>query len=148
MKLYSWRLFVHSVSNQQIERSLKVVQLSQAILESGRGRSFLFRNYGNPFGMKYRNEMSAIATPVEVSVSDGIDTYCRFDSEVDAVKGYWIFLNRRIYDGWQDRILSPNEMIRFLLSRGYAGTDIEKQEDYYEKICRIFPEVSHLIEVL
>lgn len=140
MKLYSWRLFVHAVSNQQIERSLKVVQLSQAILESGRGCSFLFRNYGNPFGMKYRNEMSAIATPVEVSVSDGIDTYCRFDSEQDAVKGYWIFLNRRI--------LSPHKMIRFLLSRGYAGTDIEKQEAYYEKICKLFPEVSHLIEVL
>ena len=55
MTTFNWDDFVSILKNTDIEfHHLKQVQLAQAILESGRGSSDLFRLHANPFGMKYR----------------------------------------------------------------------------------------------
>ena len=65
MTNFNWDDFVRILKNTDIEfHHLKLVQLAQAILESGRGSSDLFRLHGNPFGMKYRREMCGVAIPI------------------------------------------------------------------------------------
>ena len=92
MTTFSWDDFVGVLKNTDIEfHHLKLVQLAQAILESGRGSSDLFRLHGNPFGMKYRREMCGVAIPIQYSAHDGEDVYCKFDTLQDAVDGYWLF---------------------------------------------------------
>ena len=77
------------LKNTDIEfHHLKPVQLAQAILESGRGSSDLFRSHGNPFGMKYRREMCGIAIPIQYSAHDGDDVYCKFDTLQDADRAF------------------------------------------------------------
>jgi N-acetylmuramoyl-L-alanine amidase len=84
--MFRWEDFVRTLDESRIEfEHLKVIQLSQAILESGRGQSDLFQQHANPYGMKYRREMSQIAIPITYRASDGEDVYCKFDDLA------WIF---------------------------------------------------------
>ncbi len=143
---FEWNDFVSTLRNTEIEfEHLKVVQLAQAILESGRGQSDLFRLHGNPFGMKYRSEMSGIAIPVSYEASDGVDIYCKFDTLQDAVDGYWIFINRPVYSGWRNSISSPEEYIRFIAFAGYIGGDDAAKEQYTNTVIRLFDEASRLL---
>ncbi len=84
--MFSWQDFVRVLNKSSIEfEHLKIIQLSQAILESGRGESALFQRHANPYGMKYRREMHQIAVPMTYKASDGEDVYCKFDDLDDAV---------------------------------------------------------------
>ena len=147
---YSWRKFVQTLSKQEIKyRNLLPIQLSQAILESGRGNSFLFGNYGNPYGMKYRIEMSSIAVAKEIEASDGKDTYCWFKSEKMAVDGYWVFLNREIYKGWENHAeYNRISFIRYIINRGYIGGDEKIKLEYLSKIIKLLPEADHILQVI
>ncbi len=137
---YSWRKFVQLLSKQNIEhKNLLPIQLVQAILESGRGNSHLFRNYGNPYGIKYRKEMSDVATPKEIEVSDGKDVYCWFKSEAIAVDAYWIFLNREIYKGWELKSTNRLAFLRHIVNCGYVGGDEKAKLNYFNHVLLKFP---------
>lgn len=144
--VFEWNNFVTILKNTEIEfQHLKVVELAQAILESGRGASDLFKLHGNPFGMKYRPEMSEIATPVTYEASDGVDIYCKFETLQNAVDGYWVFINRPVYSGWRTSIGSPNEYIEFIAFAGYIGGSAEDKEEYVNKVTNLFNEASKLL---
>lgn len=143
---FEWNDFVETLKRTEIEFShLKKVQLAQAILESGRGTSDLFKLHGNPFGMKYRSEMSQIAIPVTYNASDGEDIYCKFDSVQDAVDGYWIFIDRPVYSGWRTSISSPEDYINYIAFAGYIGGDAEAKQKYVDKVVNLFSEASILL---
>jgi N-acetylmuramoyl-L-alanine amidase/Mannosyl-glycoprotein endo-beta-N-acetylglucosaminidase len=153
--MFSWDNFVKVLANSAIEfERLKVIQLAQAILESGRGQSDLFKLHGNPYGMKYRREMSQIADPVSYTGSDGVtDDYCKFDDLEDAVKGYWIFIERPPYRGWRQNNATPEAYIRFITYAGYFGgpfdgTEVDRQrkEGYISKVLGLVPEARQLLE--
>ncbi|MFP4415055.1 hypothetical protein [Coleofasciculus sp.] len=59
--LFSWSDYVLAVATtEEIPiryRKLRLVQLAQAIVESGRGTSQLFQKAGNPGGLKWRDKM-------------------------------------------------------------------------------------------
>jgi N-acetylmuramoyl-L-alanine amidase len=78
----TWQNFTEFLVASTIEfEDLKVVQLAQAILESGRGKSDLFTLHINPYGMKFRREMRSIADQVIYTDSAGeTDIYCKFDN--------------------------------------------------------------------
>jgi len=101
--MFTWNGCVQALKETSVEfEHLKVIQLAQAILESGRGGSDLFKLHGNPFGMKFRKEMRAIADHVSFTDSAGeTDSYCKFDDLEEAVKGYWLFIDRPVYSGWR-----------------------------------------------
>lgn len=146
---YSWKTFVQLLSKQNIEhKNLLPIQLSQAILESGRGNSHLFRNYGNPYGMKYRKEMSGVATPKEIKLSDGTDIYCWFKSEKNAVDAYWMFINRDIYKGWESNGSNRLAFLRFIVNQGYAGDNEKTKLDYFNHVLKILPEADHILQVI
>lgn len=95
--------------------ALKPVTLAQWILESGRGTSGLAIEHLNFAGLKWRSEMVGFATPVEFEAHDGRDFYCKFASLDAFIVGYWKFLSRSPYDGWEDRAAdSPEAFIRFI----------------------------------
>ena len=94
---------------------LKPVTVAQWILESGRGESSLATMHLNFAGLKWREEMVGFAIPVQHEAHDGIDFYCKFASLREFVTGYWKFLTREPYEGWETRAeQGPNEFIGFI----------------------------------
>ena len=151
--MFNWNDFVQALASTDIEfPHLKVAQLAQAILESGWGKSDLFKLHANPFGMKYRQEVHN-AVPVEYEAHDGKDIYCEFATLEDAVKGYWIFIDRAVYSGWRDNSVTPEEFIRFIAFAGYIGgpfdgTEASRviKEEYISKVLKLIPDARKLLE--
>ncbi|KST65398.1 N-acetylmuramoyl-L-alanine amidase [Mastigocoleus testarum] len=151
--MFKWNDFVKVLASTNIEFAhLKVAQLAQAILESGWGKSELFKLHANPFGMKYRQEIH-IALPVEYKAHDGIDIYCKFATLEDAVKGYWIFIDRPVYSGWRNNSATPEDFIRFIAFAGYIdgpfdGTEFSRlrKEKYISKVLKLIPHAQKLLE--
>lgn len=155
--MFDWNDFVQTLKSSRIEfEHLKVIQLAQAILESGRGKSDLFKLHGNPYGMKYRREMAQIADQVIYTDSAGAtDLYCEFDTLDEAVKGYWVFIDRLVYSGWRTSNSTPEDYIRFIAYAGYiggpfdgSGADRKRKEEYVEKILKLVPEAENLLGVV
>ncbi len=144
---FEWNDFVKTLKEATIEfPHLKKVQMAQAILESGRGGSDLFKLHGNPFGMKFRPEMRSIAIPVSYTDHAGeTDIYCKFDNFLDAVDGYWIFINRPPYTGWRNSVSSPEDYIEFIAFAGYIGGDNAAKQNYVDKITNLFTQASGLL---
>lgn len=147
MREFSWRSHVHAIANQDIANFLKTAQLSQAMLESGRGTSLLFLQHCNPYGLKYRSEMHVIAKSILYRTQDGVDNYCQFHCEKDAAIGYWMFINRRVYDGWK-QAENEHQFIAHLVACGYAGGNDNARAAYLSKVFSLFPESRHILSVL
>ena len=146
MTTFNWDDFVGILKNTDIEfHHLKQVQLAQAILESGRGSSDLFRLHANPFGMKYRREMCGIAVPIQYSAHDGDDVYCKFDTLQDAVDGYWVFIDRPVYSGWRTSVATEADYIEFIAYAGYVGGDDAAKQQYVDKVNGLLEEASALL---
>jgi LysM repeat protein len=114
---------------------LKAVTLAQWILESGRGSSLLAKDHFNFGGLKWRDEMSGFATPVDYQAHDGLDKYCKFTSLEAFIKGYWRFVERDPYKGWRDNVQPAEQFIRFIgpiyapSNRNYAATVLNLQTE-------------------
>jgi hypothetical protein len=141
---FSWVEFVRAVATTPIQYpKLKVAYLAQCILESSRGSSFLFMNAGNPTGLKWRGEMQGFAekislvTPTEPSGAE----WCLWRKPEDAVKGYWHFISRPVYDGWEQFGNDPIGYLSHIWKAGYA-TD----PNYVQKVSQLFPESQRLLD--
>ena len=152
--MFAWNDFVKSLKETNVEfENLKVIQLAQAILESGRGGSDLFKLHGNPFGMKFRKEMREIADQVLYTDNAGeTDIYCKFDDLEEAVKGYWLFIDRPVYSGWRTSSSNAEDYIKFIAYAGYIGgpfdgsdSDRNSKDIYIKKILDLLPEAKNLL---
>lgn len=151
--MFNWNDFVQVLASSDIEfEHLKVAQLAQAILESGWGKSDLFKLHANPLGMKYRQEVYN-AVPVEYEARDAKDIYCEFATLEDAVKGYWIFIDRAVYSGWRDNNATPEDFIRFIAFAGYIDGPFDgtiasrlKKEKYISKVLNLIPDAQKLLD--
>lgn len=149
--MFTWNNFLQALKQESIEfEHLKVIQLAQAILESGRGQSEIFKLHANPFGMKFRKEMRDIADQVIYTDSAGErDIYCKFDDFEAAVKGYWVFIDRPAYSGWRTSNSTPEDYIRFISYGGYVGgafdgseRDRKIKEAYIKKVIDLIPQAQ------
>lgn len=137
-----WQKLVEKYKSAVIEfPNLKPVTLAQWSLESGRGKSELAKKHFNFGGMKYRREMATIAAPVEYEAHDGTETYCKFKSIEDFIKGYWIFIDRFPYAGWRESASSGRDFI------GYIGPTYCPTPGYVDKVLRLLPEAERLLDV-
>ncbi|MCK1651370.1 N-acetylmuramoyl-L-alanine amidase [Bradyrhizobium sp. 149] len=93
---------------------LRAVTLAQWMLESGRATSKLATEHYNFGGLKWRKEMAAYATRVLYQAHDGDEYYCKFATIENFINGYWAFLNRAPYSGWEEHIDSGEDFIRFI----------------------------------
>ena len=110
---------------------LQNASLAQWILESGWGKSPLACDHFNFGGLKWRPEMAnwteakdgVLVQPVKYEAHDGLDTYCKFASPSAYIDGYWRFLMRSPYDGWENHASNPKDYVSYLLKCGYTVSD-------------------------
>jgi N-acetylmuramoyl-L-alanine amidase len=119
---------------------LRQVTLAQWILESGRGESDLARLHLNFAGLKWRPEMESWAQPVDYEAHDGKVKYCKFSSQDAFIEGYWRFLMRPVYDGWNTHTNPSREFIRFLLACGYTESNT-----YLDEVTSLVPSATLLL---
>jgi N-acetylmuramoyl-L-alanine amidase len=86
--------------------------------------------------------MVGFATPVEYEAHDGLDFYCKFASLDAFIIGYWKFLSRSPYNGWEDRAAeSPEAFIRFI-GPIYNPTGAP----YVGQVLALVPEATRLLD--
>lgn len=119
---------------------LRAVTLAQWALESGRGSSALAREHYNFGGLKWRKEMTPYATKVKYAAHDGEEFYCKFATLESFVAGYWAFLNRSPYSGWEANVATPEKFIRFI------GPTYTPRPDYADAVLALVPEAEALLE--
>lgn len=122
---------------------LKAVSLAQWLLESGRATSKLATDHYNFGGLKWRSEMAPFATKVRYEAHDGVDDYCKFSTLESFVNGYWAFINRSPYSGWETHTQSAEDYIRFI-GPIYAP----KNPLYADHILDLVPEARSLLEAV
>lgn len=120
--------------------NLKEVTLAQWILESGRATSDLATEHLNFGGLKWRSEMSPFATKVSYQAHDGVDDYCKFANIESFIRGYWAFIGRSPYAGWENHAGSGEDYIRFIGSK-YTPTP-----GYADRVLELVPESRTLLE--
>lgn len=141
MEMHSWSELVKSARSAAIPApGLRATTLAQWILESDRGSSALAQQYGNFGGLKWREEMKGYATPVTYGAHDGVDTYCEFENVQAFIQGYWRFIGRSVYAGWEAFSNDPSGYIGFLKGRGYAA-----DAAYPAKVLALLPEAEALL---
>lgn len=139
--MFTWNSLISTVRSADIPApALRTVTLAQWILESGRGSSALARMHGNFAGLKWRPEMEGYATKVTYGAHDGVDDYCAFTSEAAFIRGYWRFISRSPYNGWENHASDPIGYIRFLAERGYATS-----AGYADAVLKLLPEAMQLL---
>jgi hypothetical protein len=142
--LFTWDEFVAALRESDLRYpDLRVVQMAQAIVESGRGTSQLYSVAGNPYGLKWRNEMQAhlvgrifLSTPTEPKPVE----WCLFRTPEVAIAGYWNFINRSPYRGFERFAANPLGYLKHIHGRGYA-TDA----NYVGKVRAAFAEARELL---
>jgi len=118
---------------------LRAVTLAQWMVESGRGTSKLATDHYNFGGLKWRKEMAAFATRVSYEAHDGKDYYCKFATIENFINGYWAFLNRAPYSGWEEHIDSGEDFIRFI------GPIYTPKPSYPDDVLALAPEAEALL---
>ena len=118
---------------------LRAVTLAQWMLESGRAGSKLAKLHLNFGGLKWRPEMAPFATKISFEAHDGVDNYCKFATIENFVNGYWAFLNRSPYSGWEENAGSGESFIRFI------GPTYTPSPGYADKVLALVPEATSLL---
>jgi N-acetylmuramoyl-L-alanine amidase len=118
---------------------LRAVTLAQWMLESGRGSSRLAREFYNFGGIKWRKEMAPYATRAKYEASDGVDYYCKFATIESFLNGYWAFLNRAPYSGWESHVSSAEDFINFI------GPIYTPSKNYANRVLKLLPEAEALL---
>ena len=119
---------------------LRDVTLAQWLLESGRGTSALAVQHYNFGGLKWRPEMAGYATKIKYKAADGTGFYCKFATLESFVNGYWRFLERAPYSGWEDNAASAEKFIRFI------GPIYAPSPNYADRVLALVPEAAALLE--
>lgn len=119
---------------------LRAVTLAQWLLESGRGTSALAKLHYNFGGLKWRKEMTGYATKIEYEAHDGVDFYCKFATLESFINGYWRFLERAPYSGWEDHTESGEDFIRFI------GPIYTPSSGYADKVLALVAEAEQVLE--
>jgi len=72
--------------------------------------------------------------------SDGGENYCKFQNPEAFLKGYWKFISRPPYTGWEDNVESGEEYIDFI------GPIYCPNPSYVEKVLNLIPEARQLLQ--
>jgi N-acetylmuramoyl-L-alanine amidase len=118
---------------------LRAVTLAQWILESGRATSDLAKTHYNFGGLKWRPEMASWAKKIKYEANDGVDFYCHFATLENFINGYWAFLNRSPYSGWEEHVSSAEDFI------GFIGPIYTPSANYGKKVLALLKEASDLL---
>ena len=118
---------------------LRAVTLAQWMLESGRATSPLAQAHYNFGGLKWRKEMVPFATKIAYKARDGVDFYCKFATLESFINGYWAFLSRAPYSGWEAHADDAEDFMRFI------GPIYASAQNYANKVLALVAEAEGLL---
>ncbi len=118
---------------------LRAVTLAQWMLESGRATSKLAKLHYNFGGIKWRKEMAAYASKISYDANDGVDFYCKFATIENFIAGYWAFLNRAPYSGWEEHVDTAEDFINFI------GPIYTPSKNYAKRVLNLLAEAQELL---
>ncbi|GAA0272678.1 N-acetylmuramoyl-L-alanine amidase [Alteraurantiacibacter aestuarii] len=119
--------------------NLRAVSFAQWMLESGRATSPLATDHYNFAGLKWRPEMGLFATRVNYAAHDGTDAYCKFATLENFIRGYWAFIDRAPYSGWESHVDTPEQYIH------YIGPIYTPSAGYADKVLALVPEAQSIL---
>jgi N-acetylmuramoyl-L-alanine amidase len=126
---------------------LRAVTIAQWLLESARGNSRLATEHFNFSGLKFRPEMAELATKVaHTTTHDGTDFYCRFASLDHFAKGYWRFIARDPYKGFENHAATGEDYIRFIGPIYAPGSASPMNPGYADKVLGLLGEATALLQ--
>lgn len=83
--------------------------------------------------------MKGFATKVWFEAHDGGDFYCKFANLEAFITGYWKFIGRSPYKGWEAHSDTPENYIRFI------GPSYCPRPGYAEDVLTLLPEAEELL---
>jgi N-acetylmuramoyl-L-alanine amidase len=92
--------------------------------------------------LKWRKEMEPFATKVKYEAHDGADFYCQFATLESFINGYWAFLNRSPYSGWESNVSTPEQFINFI------GPIYTPGPKYADKVLKLLPEAEDRLKAV
>ena len=116
--------------------ALKQISFAQWMLESGRGTSELATRHYNFAGLKWRAELAPFARRIDYRAHDGTDAYAKFATIADFIAGYWAFIGRAPYVGWQAHADSPQRFIDFV------GPIYTPAPGYAARVAALLPQAT------
>jgi N-acetylmuramoyl-L-alanine amidase len=119
--------------------TLRPVTFAQWMLESGRATSKLARDHYNFGGLKWRPEMAGFATRIKFEAHDGVDFYCKFATIESFIRGYWAFIDRAPYSGWEQHVSSPEDFI------GFIGPIYTPSRNYARRVLNLVPNADQIL---
>ena len=93
-------------------------------------------NFG---GLKWRKEMVPFATKIAHKAHDGVDFYCKFATLESFINGYWAFLSRAPYSGWEAHSDDAEDFMRFI------GPIYASAQNYANKVLALVAEAEGLL---
>lgn len=158
-----WSQVIEELAKAQlVHNHLKAAFLAQWILETGRGTSHALVEMLNVAGMKWRTEMEGFATKVWYATNtepkregpngfENGDWFCKFESASKAVRGYFQFLSRAPYHGWEEHTVSAEDFLSFIgptwCPVGYTPEYVKSHggKTYHEYVLSLLPEATKLL---
>jgi Mannosyl-glycoprotein endo-beta-N-acetylglucosaminidase len=120
--------------------AVKAVTLAQWMLESSRGTSELALQHNNFAGLRYVDDMSTLAARVRVETAESDGAFCTFTSIAAFMQGYWLFIQRPHFAGWQRFEDDPARFIDFIAERGFSTDPF-----YGDKVKALLPEAQLML---
>jgi len=122
--------------------NLKGITLAQWINESARGNSKLAQEHNNFGGLKWRIEMKSWAKPVTYTDHAGeTDNYCAFSDLSSFIFGYWAFIGRDVYEGWELYADDPADFMAYIGEKYCPGND-----KYVDNVLKLLNEAKILLD--
>ena len=133
------------VSNNKTHPQLNVAILAQAIHETADFTSLLSVSHLNHWGLKWRPEMSSHAAPITIKVPSETEpvTFCHFNTLKNSVTGYFKFLSRAPYVGWEGHANEGSDFISFISP---IWCPPSADPNYVAKVLKYFPYAASALD--
>jgi N-acetylmuramoyl-L-alanine amidase len=132
-----WAAVVRLASAQPMRHpALRAAVLAHWRHESAAGTSAAAQQLYNFANLPWRPEMAGLAQRAELATAGGLSAMCRFATIESFVDGYWRFLDRAPYTGWEEHTADAASFWRFVGPR-WSG-----RRDYADRVLARLPEAE------
>jgi len=119
---------------------LRAATLAQWMCDSAGASSRLAQEHYNFGHLKWRKEMAPYATKIACGPKGKEEFYCKFATLETFINGYWAFLNRAPYSGWEERADDPAGFI------GFIAPVYSASPRYAQKVLGLLDDAQRLLD--
>jgi hypothetical protein len=138
----TWERLVHDYRAAAVPApAIKAATLAQWMLGSSCGTSDLALRHNNFAALPYMDDLAGLASSLSWRPAESAGTYCAFDSPGDFMQGYWLFIQRPQFAGWQRFEDDPARFLDFLAEKGFS-----RDPFHAVRAKALLPEARALLE--